>query len=265
MKRRPMRQNQNTATQKPEEDIPIPLSIPAKMETSTSRLNTKKDPNTQQEAGSASAQTTNDGRSLNSADKPAPQATNHRQQGDTEEPPKTTTTSKSRKRPSQCLANSANCDANRAKRKTSHGQTNQVEAKSTGTAKQKTKDAASCKDGRAPRGEPDDAGKSCQEQPATRDKRAGKHLPAKTRCPARNGGNPASSPSKVRGLKRRRPASTTGETEEAGGAKRRRVSSPAAQAYALGAARRRFGRCAGSRSTSSAARVHDPGAASSLL
>ena len=67
---------------------------------------------------------------------------------------------------------------------------------------------------------------------------------------------------KERGHKRRRTTSPTEVSKEAGGAKKRRVSSPAAQAYALGAARRRFGRCAGSRSSSSAARVHDPGAAS---
>ena len=95
---------------------------------------------------------------------------NYWQQGDIEEPPKTTTTSKSRKRPSQCPADSANRDVKGAKRKTSHGQTNQVESKNIGTTTQKTKDAAPSKDGRAPQGEPDDAGKSCQEQPATREK-----------------------------------------------------------------------------------------------
>jgi len=58
----------------------------------------------------------------------------------------------------------------------------------------------------------------------------------------------------------KRPRSTL-SPEESRGVKKRRISSTAARVHDPGAASRRDGRCVGSRASSSAARVYDPGAA----
>ena len=57
----------------------------------------------------------------------------------------------------------------------------------------------------------------------------------------------------------------TPSPEESRGVKKRRISSTAARAHDPGAASRRDGRCVGSRASSSAARVYDPGAAGRRL